>query len=152
LRRFNQLDRDAAAELLEASLNVDRWVAIILDRRPYRRVDDLFEVARDAAFPLTGAELEAALAHRSTPPLMRTAERGEPAAEARFREQLADGVRTYQQRFGRPFLIGTTGRLPAQILVQLWDRLSHDPDTEDQVLASQLRQLALDEVANKVVT
>lgn len=74
----------------------------------------------------------------------------ETAAEARVREQLAAGFTTYQQRFGRPFLTRTEGRLPAQILVQLWDRLSHDIDTEDKIVAQQLRELALLQLARHI--
>lgn len=77
MRRFNQLDHAAVATLLRACLDVDRWVATVLDRRPYRKLDDLFEVARDVAYPLTGAESESALAHRTPRPLIPTSERGD---------------------------------------------------------------------------
>jgi len=35
LSRFNQLDRDAVAELLRTCLNVDPWVHAIVDARPF---------------------------------------------------------------------------------------------------------------------
>jgi len=47
-------------------------------------------------------------------------------------------------------VIRTTGRLPAQILVQLWDRLGNDIDTEDRVLAQQLREIALLKLADTI--
>ena len=67
-----------------------------------------------------------------------------------MRDQLADGVRTYEHRFGRPFLVSIAGRTPAELLVQLCNRLSNDPDAEDLVLAQQLRQLALLDLAARV--
>ena len=122
----------------------------ILQGRPYASLDELFTVARQAASPLTGAELEAALAGCATPPLVTAESRGEALQEARIREQLAAGVQTYQQRFGRPFLIRTQGRSPAELLTQLWNRLGNDPDTEDRVLAHELRQAALLKLAAKI--
>lgn len=74
LRRFNRLPADEATELLWPCLTVDRWVRTVTAGRPYRRLDDLFETAREAAFPFTGAELEAALArvrHVDVVPLAR---------------------------------------------------------------------------------
>lgn len=152
LRRFNRLPRDSAAELLRRCLPVERWVQTIVGGRPYRHLDDLFEVAREAAFPFTGAELESALAGREAPEGLALARRGEVAADARVREQLTAGFRSYQQRFGRPFLIRTEGRPPAQVLVQLWDRLGHDIDTEEETVAQQLRELALLQLAAEVST
>jgi len=70
--------------------------------------------------------------------------------EARVGQQLQAGVETYQRRFARPFVIRTTGRLPAQILVQLRDRLGNDIDTEDRVLAQQLREIALLKLADTI--
>lgn len=150
MARFNRLRPESAAELLWQCLPVDRWVETIVDGRRYASLDDLFEVARQAALPFTGAELEAGLAGRGTPQFLSTPRGGEAVGEARIGEQLAAGFCTYEQRFGRPFLIRTAGRLPAQILVQLWDRLGHDVDTEDKVLAQQLRELALLELAARV--
>ena len=150
LRRFNGLSQQAAAGLLRSCLNVDRWVQTIVDGRPYPAWNNLLKAARDAANPLTSAELEAALAHRQTPPLMPPRRRGDTPTEARLRDQLTTGAHSYEERFGRPFLVQTTGRSPEELLVQLWDRLGNDPDTEDQVLAHELRQDALRELANRL--
>ncbi len=154
LRRFNQMPLDEAAELLQTCLPVQRWVGAILEARPFRHLEDLFEVARDAAFPFTPAELEAAVASYSTPDVdvMAPSRRGDPATETRLRQQLQTGIESYDRRFARPFVIRTDGRLPAQILVQLWDRLGHDVDAEDLVVAQQLREIALLHLANVVST
>jgi 2-oxo-4-hydroxy-4-carboxy-5-ureidoimidazoline decarboxylase len=150
LRRFNRLPRDQAAELLQTCLPVERWVRTIIDARSFRTLDDLLEVAREAAFPFTPAELEAALAHGDVPVVVPPARRSDSPTEARVGQQLQAGVETYQRRFARPFVIRTTGRLPAQILVQLRDRLGNDIDTEDRVLAQQLREIALLKLADTI--
>jgi 2-oxo-4-hydroxy-4-carboxy-5-ureidoimidazoline decarboxylase len=143
LRRFNRVPPAEAVELLQQCLPVDRWVQTVAAARPYRHLDDLFEVAREAAFPFAPAELEAALAALKVPTVVPPERRRETAVEARLREQIVAGVKHYQQRFGRPFLIHAEGKTGAQILVQLWERLSHDLDTEDDILAQQIRQNAL---------
>lgn len=150
LGRFNRLPRDQASELLQTCLPVERWVRTITDARPFRTLDDLLEVAREAAFPFTPAELEAALAHCNVPAVVPPARRGDTSTETRVREQLQAGVETYQRRFARPFVTRTNNRMPAQILAQLWERLSHDIDTEDRVLAQQLREIALLKLAHTI--
>lgn len=152
LRRFNQMPAGEAAELLQTCLPVRRWVGTILDARPFRHLEDLFEVARDAAFPFTPAELEAAVVSYPTPVVIGPSRRDDSATEIRLRQQLQTGIESYERRFGRPFVIRTDGRLPAQILVQLWDRLGHDVDAEDRVVAQQLREIALRHLANVVST
>jgi len=77
LRRFNRLPRDQAAELLQTCLPVERWVRTIIDARSFRTLDDLLEVAREAAFPFTPAELEAALAHGDVPVVVPPARRSD---------------------------------------------------------------------------
>lgn len=151
LRQFNRLAQAEVEDLLRGCLPVERWVTTVAAARPFRRLGDLFETAKLTASPLTPAELEAALArHQPQPLLPPRSRRGETSAEIRVRDQLTTGAQHYQQRFGRPFLTHAVGRLPAQTLVHLWERLSHDPDTEDQVIADQLHQIALDQLAELV--
>lgn len=151
LRQFNRLPEPAVEEVLRRCWSVDRWVATVAAGHPFRRLEHLFATARLAASPLTPVELEAVLAHHPPVPLVPPQlRRGPSPAEIRVREQLTAGTAHYQQRFGRPFLTQPEGRLPAQLLVQLWERLSNDPDTEDQVIADQLHQLALTRLASLV--
>jgi 2-oxo-4-hydroxy-4-carboxy-5-ureidoimidazoline decarboxylase len=142
--------RDAVA-LLHGCLPVERWIYGVLDARPFGRVDDLLEAARGAAFPFTPAELEAAVAAYHHPVLLPTPRwsRATPS-DAYVRQQIESGVATYQSRFGRPFIVRSHGRLPAEILVQLWDRLSHDVESEDRVVAQQLREIALLDLATAI--
>lgn len=106
----NRLSNDEAVERLLLCLAVDRWVWAVAAGRPYRRLDDLFETVRDAAFPFTGAELEAALATVHPVDVVPLAREFESRAQTQLREQLADGVMQYQRRFGRPFVIRRDGR------------------------------------------
>ncbi len=107
LREFNRLSEAAAKELLHGCLPLGRWVDAVARAGPFRQLDDLFEAARKAAFPLSPAELEAALAARHPPVVVPATRPEETALELRLRQQLAAGVEHYQQRFGRPFHIRT---------------------------------------------
>jgi len=157
---FNQLSPEAAGQVLRPCLDVDRWVAAIVDRRPYASVDELLGVAREAANPLTGAELEAALAHH--PRIGQQAGGSSPEASLSRSEQsgldvnadvsrrLREGNLAYEERFGRVFLIRAAGRSAEEILAKLETRLGNDQDTEDAVVADQLRQIALLRLAGRV--
>jgi len=160
LRDFNALDEAAAAALLRPCLDVDRWVTEIVQGRPYASAEDLFATARQAADPFTGAELEAALVHH--PRIGERANGGSAEAALSRSEQasldldddvqrrLAEGNRAYEQRFQRVFLIRAAGRSSVEILDKLQTRLKNDPDTEDEVVADQLRQIALIRLAGVV--
>ena len=160
LTDFNSCGPVAAASLLRPCLDVDRWVDEIVDARPYRNVEDLFAAARRAADPLTGAELEAALSHH--PRIGEPAQGGSAEADLSRSEQaalkldddvqrrLVEGNQAYERRFGRVFLIRAAGRSSSEILGQLQVRLDNDLDTEDLVVADQLRQIALVRLAGVV--
>ena len=150
LRRFNRLPTSESKFLLRQCLSVDRWVDVVSASRPYKRLDDLFEVARDAAFPFTPAELEAALASVVPQPVIPAVRRQESAHQRWLRAQLAAGVAQYERRFGRAFLLRREGRDDTQVLMELWMRLDHDLDTEDRVLAQQVREHALAALARLI--
>ena len=160
LRAFNQLDAAEAAALLRPCLDVDRWIGEIVAGRPYASADDLLATARAAAKPFTGAELEAALAHHprigerarggSAEAGLSRSEQAGLALDGDVEEQLAEGNGAYERRFGRVFLIRAAGRSSTEILHHLKTRLRNDPDTEDEVVADQLRQIALVRLAGAV--
>lgn len=160
LHEFNKLDDVAAAALLRPCLDVDRWITEIVSGRPYGNTDELFAAARAAAQPFTGPELEAALAHHprigerarggsAEAGLSRSEQAGLDLDNA-VQQQLSEGNRAYEQRFGRVFLIRAAGRSSSEILDKLQTRLVNDPDTEDVVVADQLRQIALVRLAGVV--
>jgi 2-oxo-4-hydroxy-4-carboxy-5-ureidoimidazoline decarboxylase len=160
LRELNALDEAAAAAVLRPCLDVDRWVGEIVRGRPYASAEDLFAAARAAAHPFTTAELEAALAHHprigepaggdsAEAGLSRTEQAG-LTLDGDVQRQLAEGNRAYERRFGRLFLIRAAGRSSTEILGKLHTRLGNEPDTEDAVVADQLRQIALLRLAGLV--
>jgi len=153
LRLFNRLSGAEAAELLRPCLDVDRWVAAVSDARPYDSVKSLLETAREAAPGLSGAEVESALAHHprigqratgtSREAKLSRSEQADLQVSDEIRRRLHAGNETYESHFGKVFLIRAAGRSSAEILAELESRLGNDRDTEDQVVAEQLREIAL---------
>lgn len=153
LQEFNRLPADAAAATVRPCLDVERWVNGILQQRPYPDTDALLATARTVADPFTPHEVEEALAHH--PRIGERAQGSSAEAEASRGEQLglnlddevqrrlAEGNRAYEQRFGRVFLIRAAGRSSEEILEALETRLENDPQTEEAVVADQLRQIAV---------
>ncbi|MBO0812076.1 MAG: hypothetical protein J2P23_08505 [Microlunatus sp.] len=50
---------------LSTCLDVPRWIDSIVERAPFASLDDLLDVARTAADPLTREEIERALSHHA---------------------------------------------------------------------------------------
>lgn len=161
LSELNRLGDEAAAELLRPCLDVDRWVATIIEERPYPSVEALLKVAREAADPFSGDELEAALAHHprigqratggSAEAALSRSEQAGLIRDADLDQRLRAGNEAYEQRFGRVFLIRAAGRSKPEIVAQLETRLSNDPETEDRVVAGELREVALARLSGRVV-
>jgi 2-oxo-4-hydroxy-4-carboxy-5-ureidoimidazoline decarboxylase len=141
-------------ERLATALSVQRWVDEVAAAAPFAAVDSLVGAATAAGSPLSEAEVDEAMAHH---PRIGEAPTGEGAAqEFSRREQeasaqtddpqlakaLAEGNATYEERFGRVFLIRAAGRSRAEIVDELERRLKLDDETEKQVVGEQLVEIA----------
>ncbi len=154
LEDFNAAGRAEAAAALRPCLDVGRWIEEIVDSRPFGSTGNLLETARRAAEPFTDAEVEAALAHHprigeraagnSTEARLSQAEQAalgapDPAVAA----AIAEGNRSYEQKFGQVFLIRAAGRSREEILAALNTRLAHTPEEELEIIGQQLREIAV---------
>ncbi len=72
-------------------------------------------------------------------------------AEEATRRALVEANRAYEERFGRVFLICATGLSSDEILAALRARLDNDPAREADVVADELRRIAVLRV-RKLVT
>lgn len=153
LEEFNALDAREADAVVRPCVDVDRWVAEVLEGRPYDSVDGLLDAAGRAANPFTGEEVEGALAHH--PRIGQRAEGGSAEAslsrseqagvgiDAEVAERLRAGNLAYEERFGRVFLIRAAGRDAEEILAELTRRLENTEEEETPIVAEQLRQIAV---------
>jgi 2-oxo-4-hydroxy-4-carboxy-5-ureidoimidazoline decarboxylase len=153
LDRINTADRDAVRQSLLACCDIPSWADAVVGGRPYADEDALLAVADEAARRFTPSEVERALeAH----PRIGERATGAGAGQAWSRQEqagvseddalqqeLVEGNRAYEERFGRVFLICATGKSGEQILSSLRERLGNDTRTEARVVADELRQIAL---------
>ncbi|WP_426187757.1 2-oxo-4-hydroxy-4-carboxy-5-ureidoimidazoline decarboxylase [Microbacterium sp. TWP3-1-2b2] len=154
LEEFNAAERGDAVAALRPCVDVTRWCEDIVDRRPFESVDSLMAEAARAADPFTTEEIDSALAHHPRigeraggdsreATLSRSEQAGVDPSDAEVQQALREGNLAYEERFGRVFLIRALGRSAAEILSSLRERLQHDPDSEERIIAGQLREIAL---------
>jgi OHCU decarboxylase len=129
--RFNQLDREAAVELLLSCCPSSGWATSVADGRPYDDADGLLAEAERLWMLRPDAErLEAIQAH---PPIgaisgatagERREQAGAAHADPSTREALAALNGEYRQRFGFVFLTDASGRDATDMLAELRARLA----------------------------
>jgi 2-oxo-4-hydroxy-4-carboxy-5-ureidoimidazoline decarboxylase len=143
----------AAPELLE-TLHVSRWATEVASRSPYPDWAALRQAAFDAATPLSPAEVDEAVAAHprigdkptgdtQSARFSRAEQQSPDVEDQHLAKALAEGNATYEQRFGRVFLIRASGRTRAEIVAELDRRLLLDDDTELGIVGEELRDIAL---------
>ena len=152
LRALNDLPEDEAERFLRACCASSTWVARVLADRPFATAAQLLDTADRASRALTPADVEQALA--AHPRIGERAEGDSAEAElsrqeqasvsdagAATRERLRELNGAYEQRFDRVFLVRAAGRTPDELLAELERRLGNDPETEQEEVLEQLRQI-----------
>ncbi|WGW11405.1 2-oxo-4-hydroxy-4-carboxy-5-ureidoimidazoline decarboxylase [Saxibacter everestensis] len=154
LSEFNAAPAQDARALLLPCLDVERWAADVVDRRPFAARSDVLESARAAARPFTDAEIEGALVHHprigdraagagQEAKMSRAEQSGVDPADAEVADELKRGNLAYEQKFGHVFLIRAAGRSADEILAALNSRLLNSPAQEREIMAEQLREIAV---------
>lgn len=150
LDEFNTLTPDEAADVVRTCADIPAWIDEIVTARPYGDLGELVDVAEVAANGWSDAEVDAALAQH--PRIGERVEgggseaamsRNEQSAVSGLDAEIAAGNRAYEAKFGRIFLIRAAGRSAADVLDQVTTRLGHDAETENAVVAQQLREIAM---------
>jgi 2-oxo-4-hydroxy-4-carboxy-5-ureidoimidazoline decarboxylase len=142
-------------EHLATALSVQRWVDDVAADAPFADESELVASAERAGASLTEAEIDEALAHH---PRIGESPVGEGSAqEFSRREQqasqltddpaevkaLAEGNATYEERFGRVFVVRAAGRSKAEIIAELERRLKLDDESEKREAGAQLVEIAV---------
>ncbi len=152
LRALNDLPQDEAERVLRACCASATWVARVLADRPFATAGQLLDTADRVSRALTAEDVAQALsAHprigeraagdSAEAKLSRQEQASVSDADARTRETLRERNVEYEQRFDRVFLVRAAGRTPDQMLDELERRLDNDPETEQQEVLEQLRQI-----------
>ena len=157
--RLADLNAQPAAEFISALSGIfehSPWVAErVASERPFRSRLHLHETLC-AAVERSSIPEQLTLI-RAHPELAgRSAARGELTAES-TREQKGAGLASctpeelarirslngqYSQRFGFPFILAVKGHTPASVIVELEQRIDHDPNTEREVAIREIGRIA----------
>jgi 2-oxo-4-hydroxy-4-carboxy-5-ureidoimidazoline decarboxylase len=149
---LTELNAAPAEELdpaLLACCDVPSWAAAVRDGRPYDDEEALVATADEAARRFSHDDVERALAAHPRIGERAAGDRTEAAWSRQEQsgvtpdQQLVEGNRAYEQRFGRVFLICATGLSADEVLTELQWRLANDAASEAAVVAEELRKIAL---------
>lgn len=154
LETLNSSPRADVIATLRPCVDIERWCSELADGRPFESIDELVRAAERSADPFTHDEIEAALAHHprigerasgdhAEATLSRAEQAGVDPSDEPVQTALRDGNLAYEEKFGRVFLIRAAGRSAGEILENLQERLTNDAEDEDQIVAGQLREIAI---------
>ena len=154
LQEFNALTAAEAGDVVRPCVDIDGWVAGVVDGRPYDGLPDLLATAEAQARTWSAADVERALADHprigerhsgagASARMSGSEQAGVDPHDADVQRRLAAGNAAYEERFDRIYLVRAAGRSAAEILALLDERLTNDPDTELTVTSGQLREIAL---------
>lgn len=142
-----------AASLLRPCADIPRWISAIVDARPFSSEAELVAFAERAAYPWTETEIDGALAHHprigeraqgtTAEAAMSRGEQSGVSTAVEMQTALLEGNRAYEEKFGRVFLIRAAGRSAEEILAALHQRLGNPPEQELEIIAQQLREIAV---------
>lgn len=154
LAYLNELADEAAAEELLRCCGSRRWVAAILERRPFADEATLFQAADEIWFALDEADHLEAFAHHprigekqirdrfaSTEAWSKGEQSGVSAASEEVIQGLAEGNRAYDEKFGFVFLICATGKSASEMLQALQARLGNSREQELENAAREHSQI-----------
>ncbi len=139
-------------EELRACCAADAWLARVQAARPIPTVKALLDLSDDTVLSFDDAALEQALAAHARigerrlgstteDRWSRTEQAGALGAGESLAEQIAEGNRAYEERFGHVFLIRAAGRSAEEMLAALTERLRNDPQTERDVVRRELADI-----------
>ncbi|WSP77681.1 2-oxo-4-hydroxy-4-carboxy-5-ureidoimidazoline decarboxylase [Streptomyces sp. NBC_01236] len=139
MERFNSAPADAVARTLLTCCRSLRWAHRLADHRPYPDLDALLAAADEAAYDLTPADVDEALAGESLTLLP-------DGAYSAAHTALSAAHAAYESRFGHVFVICLDDFAPEealdQVLAGIRSRLTNDPEEERIITTEELRRLA----------
>lgn len=158
LDQFNTAETAAARRVLDACLDIERWVTDVEAGRPYPDGDSLRARAAHSAAAISWAEVAGALARHPRIGEKATGGAGDVALSASEQAgvvaadeaELAAGNAAYEKRFGYIYLICASGLTGAQMLAALRERLGHGDEEEKLVVMDELRKIAAVRLAKAV--
>ena len=150
-QRLDSASPDEARRLLFMCCGSNRWVDLMLARRPFGSTARLLAAADDAWGLVSPEDWKESFSHHprigdrrvpharfaSTRHLSEAEQAGVSGASAQLIDELAAANAGYEARFGYVFIVCATGRGAEEMLALLRSRLDNDPSTEIRVAAGE---------------
>lgn len=144
ISEFNQLSQQQAKEALLGCCTSEKWASQLADKRPFadmnallKQSDDIWQKMEEAdllqAFdghPQIGDVSTLKEKYRHTHASAANEQSGANDADDATLQALADGNKTYLDKFGFIFIVFATGKTAKQMLALLEERLPNDRQTE----------------------
>lgn len=155
-QKLDAMSEAEARDALTRCCGASRWVAGMLERRPFGNDTHLRSCADEIWAQMGPADWHEAFAHHprigasiealrekfsSTAELSASEQAGAVTASEAELEALRDGNLHYEQRFGHIFIVCASGKSAAQMLALLEARLANDPETELRIAAAQQHEI-----------
>ncbi len=151
LEEFNTLDAEAAATELYRCCGSSRWVAGMVNDRPFSSAHIMQKATEKIWWSLEGSDWQEAFAHHpkigdleslrkkfaSTAQWAAGEQSGVSSASEEILGRLAKGNELYETKFGFIFIVCATGKSAAEMCDLLYRRLENEPEEEIRVAAGE---------------
>lgn len=140
---FDHLDKEQKKKLLYQCCGSTAWVEKMLSRPPVEDLVDLLEDAEEAWYTCSEADWKEAFSHHPKIGDLESLKKkfaddqfasGEQSSVANASDQtlqsLAEGNKTYEEKFGYIFIVSAAGKSAVEILGMLTARLQNKPEVE----------------------
>lgn len=155
IHELNHLPQDQLKEALFKCCGSTAWVKKMLTVFPVEDYVDLVEDAEEKWYECSEEDWKEAFTHHpkigdidslknkfaSTAQWAGSEQSGVNIASEKILQQLAEGNRQYEEKFGYIFIVCATGKRADEMLAILESRLPNDPQREIEVAADQQMQI-----------
>ena len=155
LDQLNRLSEADAAAAFTQCCACARWVERMEIGRPYEGLSEMLEISDRIweecdvddyleAFqghPRIGDVESLAKKYANTKTWAGSEQKGMDSADPVVIQRLADGNKSYEEKFGHIFIVCATGKSAAEMLALLEARMPNDPKTEVMVAAEEQNKI-----------
>ncbi len=151
LDQLNNLPPNAAPVELEKCCGSRWWVGEMMKRRPFSTLEELCAIADEVWWKLASEDWKEAFLHHpkiggveslkrkfaATQHWAESEQASVNEASDEILNQLAEGNRLYEEKFGYIFIVCATGKSAAEMLTLLNKRLKNDSELEIKIAAKE---------------
>ncbi len=155
LDELNRLDEEKATQAFTQCCAAQRWVERMVIDRPFESLNEMLEISdriwEECDFddyleafeghPRIGDVESLAMKYANTKGWAGGEQKGVEGADASVIQRLADGNKSYEEKFGHIFIVCATGKSAAEMLALLEARMGNPPEYEINVAAEEQNKI-----------